>query len=150
MNSALNSSKRMDWRTPKALLNALVNEFGSMWDPCREPFVDGSLVRNALAEEWEFPAYVNPPYGRAIAAWMAKCAEQGERGVVVALVPARTDTSWWHESVIGRAAEVRLIRGRLRFDDQDGRAPFPSALVVYRPGNTETRFLAADTLGRAA
>lgn len=149
MTAALVSSKRMDWRTPHALLEALREEFGELFDPCREPFGSAGLIHDALCEDWRFPAFVNPPYGRAIGMWMQKVAEEGRKGIVIALVPARTDTSWWHESVMGEAAEVRLIRGRLHFDGHENGAPFPSALIVYRPHDHATRFVAANSTGRA-
>jgi site-specific DNA-methyltransferase (adenine-specific) len=74
---------------------------------------------------------MNPPYGRAIGLWMRKAYEESKRGaVVVCLVPARTDTAWWHD--YAEKGEVRFIRGRLKFGDGKGRAPFPSAIVVFQ------------------
>lgn len=75
---------------------------------------------------------MNPPYGREIGAWMKKADEAAMSGTtVVCLVPARTDTKWWHEHAIHH--EVRFIRGRLKFGDAKSNAPFPSAVVVMRP-----------------
>ena len=75
---------------------------------------------------------MNPPYGREISLWVRKAYESSlEAGtVVVCLLPARTDTKWWHDYVIAHAAAIRFIRGRLRFSGR-GPAPFPSALVVF-------------------
>lgn len=73
---------------------------------------------------------MNPPYGREIGAWMRKAYDESRRGaVVVCLVPARTDTTWWHEfAVKGR---VTFVRGRLKFNGHKSGAPFPSAVVVF-------------------
>lgn len=120
------SSQRFDWKTPKALYQALDAEFGFTDDPCpTNPTSDG------LQREWGAVSFVNPPYGREIKRWVAKAHEQSRKGkTVVLLVPSRTDTGWWHEHCM-KAREIRFIRGRLYFDDGPGRAPFPSAIVVF-------------------
>lgn len=79
--------------------------------------------------------FCNPPYGREIGKWVQKAYEEAKDGTtVVLLIPARTDTSYFHEFIYGKA-EIRFIRGRLRFEDDDGNAadpaPFPSMLVIY-------------------
>jgi hypothetical protein len=89
---------------------------------------------DGLLLEWFGRCWMNPPYGRTIGRWMAKArrmAESGKAELVVCLVPARTDTAWWHENVM-RAAEVRFIRGRLKFGGAKHAAPFPSALVIFK------------------
>ena len=74
---------------------------------------------------------MNPPYGRTIARWVRKAYESSMSGAtVVCLLPARTDTKWWHNYVM--RGEIRLIRGRLRFGNSKNSAPFPSAVVVFR------------------
>jgi site-specific DNA-methyltransferase (adenine-specific) len=76
---------------------------------------------------------MNPPYGREIGKWMKKAVEEWKRGnTVVCLVPARTDTAWWHDYAI--KGEIRFIRGRLKFGGGKSSAPFPSAIVIFRPG----------------
>ena len=78
---------------------------------------------------------MNPPYGREIGRWMRKAYESAHDGAtVVCLVPARTDTAWWHDYAV--RGEVRFLRGRLRFGDAKNSAPFPSAVVVFRPATT--------------
>lgn len=73
---------------------------------------------------------MNPPYGRTIGAWMRKAYEESLKGaVVVCLVPARTDTAWWHD--YAAKGKVRFLRGRLKFEGAKANAPFPSALVVF-------------------
>lgn len=75
---------------------------------------------------------MNPPYGRAIGFWIAKAYAAAQAGAtIVALIPARTDTIWWHEYVT-RAAEIRFLRGRVRFGAAKSGAPFPNAVVVFR------------------
>ena len=134
-NRGLFSSARLDWATPKALYQALDAEFGFALDACANNgnakctnFLRGD---EGLTVDWSSPVFVNPPYGREIGKWVAKAQEQAQRGVtVVALLPSRTDTRWWHDYVM-KAADIRFIRGRLHFDER-GPAPFPSAIVVWR------------------
>jgi site-specific DNA-methyltransferase (adenine-specific) len=77
--------------------------------------------------------WMNPPYGREIGKWMKKAADAAEHGcTVVCLVPARTDTRWWHDYAIQH--EVRFIKGRLKFGGSKNSAPFPSAVVMTRQG----------------
>ena len=127
LNSGLFTSARGDWRTPKALYDALDAEFHFDFDPCpANPTFDG------LSMAWGERNYVNPPYGRKIGAWIEKGYREwlGGGKLVVFLVPSRTDTAWWHEWLM-RASEIRFLRGRVHFDER-GPAPFPSAVVVFR------------------
>ncbi len=121
-------SARDNWKTPKAFYQALHAEFGFDFDPCPpNPRFDG------LAVEWGMSNYVNPPYGNVIGLWLAKAKEQQAKGKLsVFLIPSRTDTKWWHEYAM-TATEIRFIKGSLKFDDQKNCAPFPSALLVFRP-----------------
>ena len=82
---------------------------------------------------------MNPPYGNAIGAWMRKAweASQTTAELVVCLVPARTDTAWWHD--YATRGEITLIRGRLKFGGCPSSAPFPSALVVFRDAQAVTK-----------
>jgi phage N-6-adenine-methyltransferase len=131
------SSKTAEWTTPRKLYDGLNEEFKFTLDPCsthktaltKKHF---TIEDDGLSRDWtKDRAFMNPPYGRAIAAWVAKAAQTAEGGgIVVALLPARTDTAWWQDHVIGR--EIRFIRGRLKFGDQENSAPFPSAIVVFR------------------
>jgi len=76
---------------------------------------------------------MNPPYGREIRQWVKKAYESALGGAtVVCLLPARTDTSWWHDYCM--KGEIRFIRGRLKFGDARENAPFPSAVVIFKPG----------------
>ena len=81
---------------------------------------------------------MNPPYGRDMGKWVRKAYEESQRGaLVVCLVPARTDTAWWHD--YAAKGYVRFLRGRLRFEGGKHSAPFPSAVVVFHPANTNMR-----------
>jgi phage N-6-adenine-methyltransferase len=87
---------------------------------------------DGLAQEWGGRCWMNPPYGREIGKWMRKAYESSLQGAtVVCLVPARTDTAWWHD--YAKKGHVEFVRGRLKFGGSKNSAPFPSALVVFRP-----------------
>lgn len=76
---------------------------------------------------------MNPPYGNAIREWIGKAYNSAKAGsTVVCLVPARVDTGWWWNYCIH--GEVRFLRGRLKFGGGENSAPFPSAVIVFRPG----------------
>ena len=139
------SSDRMDWETPDDLFQALDAEFHFTLDVCATkdnakcprfftPKDDG------LTQSWANEVcWMNPPYGREIAAWMRKALAESKRGAtVVCLVPSRTDTTWWHDCAM-KATERRFIRGRIRFVGAAHSAPFPSALVVFQPPGGEIR-----------
>lgn len=133
------SSQSDEWATPAWLFDALDREFGFTLDPCSTR-TNAKCPRHftraedGLIQSWANEVvWMNPPYGRAIEAWMAKAfhSSEHERATVVCLVPSRTDTQWWHQFVMPH--EIRFLRGRLRFGDAPFPAPFPSAIVVMRP-----------------
>lgn len=121
------SSLRLDWQTPKHIIEELTEEFGVMFDPCPpDPNFDGLKI------EWRPVNFVNPPYGREIGKWCKKAWVEACKGkTVIMLVPSRTDTIWWHDYIM-TATEIRFIKGRLKFDDQKNPAPFPSAIIVFK------------------
>ena len=143
-----NSSVFHGWETPRELVAALESVFGRFdLDPCagsadaKEARVKArvrlTVNDDGLAVPWRGRVFVNPPYGRQLSKWVAKCAEEAAGGaVVVGLVPARTDTRWWHTHVVG-AADVFMLRGRLKFGDGAMPAPFPSAVVVWGANATQ-------------
>ncbi len=130
------SSGRKDWATPVQIMRALASEFTFTMDACAAACTATAplfftIEDNALTRDWSGTVWMNPPYGKEIGRWVQKAAEEAERGcTVVCLLPSRTDTRWWH--LYCMKAEIRFIRGRLRFDDQKNPAPFPSALVIFR------------------
>lgn len=132
------SSKTDEWATPMAFFAEIDGEFGFTLDVCALP-QNAKCERyftpedDGLKQEWRGVCWMNPPYGRAIARWVKKAFDSAQAGAtVVCLVPARTDTRWWHDFV-KKASEVRFIRGRLKFGGGATSAPFPSALIVFRP-----------------
>ena len=86
---------------------------------------------DGLKQEWTGVCWCNPPYGRKIGQWVKKAAESD--ATVVMLIHARTDTAWFHDYIYGKA-EIRFVRGRLRFGGSKINAPFPSMVVVFRGG----------------
>ena len=87
---------------------------------------------DGLSKDWSgLKCFMNPPYGRPIAGWMRKAVESalGGGALVVAVIPCRTDTRWWGDCM--RANEIRLIRGRLHYNDGPEASPFPSCIVVW-------------------
>jgi len=126
-NIGLVTSYRLNWRTPIGVYNKLDEEFRFTFDPAPvNHTVDG------LTTAWGERNFVNPPYGRHVGKWVKKGWEESQKGkLVVMLLASRTDTSWWHKYVM--KGEIRFIKGRLKFDGQGNSAPFPSAVVVFRP-----------------
>lgn len=138
--AALTSSKTDNWATPQALFNSLHGEFDFTLDPCADSEnakcpVYFDRERDGLAQNWTGRVFMNPPYGKDISKWVQKAFESvacGACELVVCLLPARTDTRWWHEYCI--RGEVRFIKGRLKFGDSKNPATFPSVVVVFRGG----------------
>lgn len=93
-----------------------------------------SAHQDAFRLRWCGTVWLNPPYGAGIGRWLAKAKQsaQVDGATVVVLIPARTDTNWWFDNT--RFGEVRFLKGRLKFVGAPTSAPFPSALVIYRPG----------------
>jgi hypothetical protein len=136
------SSLTQHWATPPVLFDRLNTEFHFDCDPC--PL--GSTA-NGLAMAWTGKrVYCNPPYGPGIAEWL-HAGRDAE--LAVFLLPARTDTKWFHDIVLPCASEIRFIRGRVRFRPNDpnrkpggGDAPFPSMVVVFKgPPSSDRRSL---------
>lgn len=132
------------WSTPPALIARLEMEFGSFdLDPCCRAETAKAPVfyteaENGLTREWHGHVFLNPPYSKP-APWLAKALEETSAGrahLVVALLPVRTDTRWFHELVKGRA-ELRFLQGRIKWIGWQGTpipAPKdPSMLALYRP-----------------
>lgn len=124
LNRALFTSASQHWATPADVYRALDQEFQFTLDPC--PLRGAG---DGLALSWKGKrVYCNPPYGRGVDRWLAKAPEAW---LAVFLLPARTDTRWWHDHAM-RAAEIRFLRGRLKFGGSKNSAPFPSVVLVFR------------------
>lgn len=144
MAPALRDSTSSEWGTPAELFDPLDDEFRFSLDVCASAanakcpaYFD--ILQNALWRDWApSRCWMNPPYGGATREWVHKAyLEAGRGALVVGLIPARTDTVWFHQYVIRAGAEVRFVRGRVRFElpdrEPNGRCPFPSVVVVWRP-----------------
>ena len=139
IHESLYSSRSEEWPTPAAFYEQMNTEFRFTLDPCATPenakcrkFY--SKTEDGLRQSWgRHVVFCNPPYGRSMREWARKCYEASVNGAtVVLLAHARTDTRWFHEWVYGRA-ELRFVRGRLKFGDGNQSAPFPSLIAIYRP-----------------
>ena len=123
------------WATPQDFYDKLNSEFHFTLDPCALP-TNAKCSKyytpdqDGLTQDWNGEiVFCNPPYGKVIGDWVKKCHDS--TGVRVALLPARTDTRWFHDYIYGKA-EIRFIKGRLKFGDSKNSAPFPSMVVVWR------------------
>ena len=129
------SSKTDEWETPQNLFDELDREFRLSWDVCATD--DNTKLPkwwtkkdDGLSKDWRgLRCWMNPPYGRDIGRWVKKASEGGAK-IVVALLPARTDTKWFHDYILGKA-EIRFLKGRLKFGNSKNSAPFPSMVVVF-------------------
>ncbi len=126
------------WSTPQGFFDALNRAFSFTLDPCcthenAKCTKHYTEAENGLVQDWSGErVWMNPPYGRPIGDWMKKAHESAKAGaLVVCLVPARTDTKWWHDYAI--RGHVQFLKGRLKLDGSKKDAPFPNALVVFLP-----------------
>ena len=139
MNTTLMFSSKTDmWATPQDFFDKLNEEFNFTLDPCATSEnakctkyfteeVDG------LAEDWiGETVFCNPPYSN-IKEWVKKCYYEGNKDntTVILLIPARTDTKYFHEYIYHKAKEIRFIKGRLKFGNSKNSAPFPSMIVIF-------------------
>lgn len=140
MNKELMFSSKTDmWSTPEKFFNELNNEFNFTLDPCAtkenakcEKYY--TEKENGLIQDWSGETvFCNPPYGRNIYKWVKKSYEESkkENTIVVMLIPARTDTKYFHDFIYHNA-EIRFIKGRLKFGDSKNAAPFPSMVVIFK------------------
>lgn len=132
------SSEDMTWATPQDFFDMVNEEFNFNTDVCAtksnakckhfySPKEDG------LSQSWEGNCWMNPPYGKELKTWIEKASLESLKGAtVVALIPARTDTKYFHEYIYNQH-EIRFIKGRLKFSNSKTSAPFPSMLVIFRP-----------------
>ena len=130
------SSKTDMWETPKWLFDELDNEFHFELDVCAT--VENAKCLSFYTKEqdgltlpWTGVCWCNPPYGKEIGKWVEKAHRSATEGAtVVMLVPSRTDTKWFHEFAY-KKAEIRFIKGRLKFGDSKNSAPFPSMILIF-------------------
>jgi len=136
------SSKRQDWTTPQYLFDELDTEFDFTLDPCcyketakcKKFF---TIKEDGLKQDWSGErCFVNPPFGREMPNWIKKGYEESLKPntLVVFLIPARTDTRYFHEFLYHKA-EIRFIKGRICFGEGNNPAPFPSMICILRSVN---------------
>lgn len=139
MNDVMYSSKSELWGTPQSFFDELNKEFGFDLDPCALP-LNAKCDRfftpeeDGLTQNWGgAKVFCNPPYGKDISKWVRKSYEESKKPntLVVMLLPARTDTAYFHDYIYHKA-EIRFIRGRLHFNESKNSAPFPSMVVIFR------------------
>lgn len=138
LNVGMMSSNSAEWATPLAFYEELNKEFGFTLDPCsttENHKCDKYFTKedDGLSKDWSGETvFCNPPYGRELPKWVEKCHTESQKGATcVMLIPARTDTSYFHNYIYGKH-EIRFIKGRLHFNESKQGAPFPSMVVVMR------------------
>lgn len=132
------SSKTDDWSTPQDFFNELNKEFNFELDPCASSKNAKCLnyftkKDDGLTKNWDnYRVFCNPPYGREIKNWVKKASE-ARGGIVVMLIPARTDTKYFHDFIYNKEnVEIRFLKGRLKFGNSKNSAPFPSLIAIFR------------------
>lgn len=133
------SSNTNEWATPVSLFRDLDAEFHFDLDPCcthenAKCELHYTIDNDGLTKNWGgHRVFCNPPYGREIHKWVRKCYTEAQKPktLVVMLIPARTDTSYFHDYIYHKAKEIRFLRGRLHFNESKQGAPFPSMIVVF-------------------
>lgn len=145
ISPVLFESKNQAWGTPQKLFDKLNEEFHFTLDPCAnienhkcEKYY--TIEQDGLFYDWANErVFCNPPYGRAVGEWVEKSYWEAKKGaLVVMLISSRTDTRWWHNFIEG-VAEVRFIKGRLKFQGAKNSAPFPSCIVIFKNENQPKR-----------
>lgn len=144
VSKTLFSHDSTEWQTPKKLFDELNEEFQFELDPCTTK--DNPLGTpyfytkedNGLNKFWNYGnVFVNPPYNRAISKWLDKARHEIKYGdrieYIVFLLPARVDTKWFHKYIynLESNAQIRFIKGRLKFTNSMNSAPFPSMIIVF-------------------
>lgn len=133
------SSETDLWATPQDLFDELNEIYSFETDVCAVP-ENAKCSRyftpemDGLKQEWSGSCWMNPPYGREISKWVKKAFESSRLPdtIIVALLPARTDTKWFHDYIYGKyRVNITFIKGRLKFGNCTNSAPFPSMIVVF-------------------
>lgn len=138
INKGLFSSAKDDWETPQEFFDEWNKHFHFTIDACANDSNHKckryfSKEQNGLEHDWQGETvWCNPPYGRNIASWVRKCWLEAQKKdtKVIALLPARTDTKWFHDYVYGKAV-IYFVKGRLKFGKQKNSAPFPSMVCIW-------------------
>ena len=141
LNKGLMTSDKNYWETPQTFFDELNKEFNFTLDVASTH--ENAKTKNhftiesdGLSNKWQGNVFCNPPYGKEIGLWVKKAYEESltNDGVIVLLIPARTDTRYWHDYIFGKAKDIRFLKGRLKFElngEAKQSAPFPSAVIIY-------------------
>jgi phage N-6-adenine-methyltransferase len=129
-------SNRQDWETPQDMFDAINDRFSFTRDVCASPTNKKCEVffceeNSCLDKEWDGVNWMNPPF-KDMKKFVAKAYEQRDNAITVCLLPARTNTRWWHELCM--KGEIIFICGRPKFGDNIHGLPQPLALVVFGSG----------------
>lgn len=140
MKDTLFMSRSDNWETPQYFFDEMDREFHFTLDSCAD--ADNAKCVNyftkqedALKQEWNGRVWCNPPYGRRIGKWIKKAIDEirSNAELIVMLIPARTDTRWFHDYIYKNPnVEIRFIKGRIKFGGSVENAPFPSMIVIFR------------------
>lgn len=147
MNNELMFSSKTDlWETPQDFFDKLNEEFHFTLDLCALPEnakCDDYYTpeQDGLSKKWHGVMWCNPPYGREIGSWVRRAWFASAVGhTVVMLLPARTDTRWFHDYIYNKSrTEIRFVRGRLKFGNSKTSAPFPSMVCIFRPNSIKIK-----------
>jgi len=140
INQGMFTSKTDLWETPKDLFNEYDAVFNFNTDVCALPINAKcdhffSPENDGLKQDWRGACWMNPPYGKEISKWVQKAYNEScikNQCFVVALLPARTDTKWFHDFIYNQnGVEIRFLKGRLKFGQSKNSAPFPSMIVIF-------------------
>lgn len=139
INEGVFSSKTDDWATPQDFYEELDKEFNFTLDPCANELnhkCDKYFTEkeDGLSQKWGGNiVFCNPPYGKVIGDWVKKAHEEAQKPntTVVMLIPARTDTKYFHDYIY-KKHEIRFVKGRLKFGNSKNSAPFPSMIIIMR------------------
>ena len=143
----LSHNGNQDRRTPKGIFDELNKEFNFELDPCTSTSKPNNLgtkyyflypEKDGLVESWKGygNVFVNPPFKYA-KKWLKKCYEENKKGVtVVALLPSKTETGWWHDYAL-KASEIRFIKGRMTFEGHDNPFIIGMSLIIFKGSNDQ-------------
>lgn len=139
MNSILFLSKKHNWETPQDFFDRYDRQYHFEIDvcatkknaKCKKYF---TKKNNGLKQSWKGVCWMNPPYGREIGRWVSKAWHEAQKGnTIVALLPARTDTKWFHDWIYKMyGVDIEFLKGRLKFVGAKDSAPFPSMIVIFK------------------
>ncbi|GAI17513.1 unnamed protein product [marine sediment metagenome] len=130
-------SESTEYETPKEIFEPLQKEFDLRLDVCAtkenakcELFF--TKEEDALSKDWNENFWMNPPFSRNLKKWVQKAYEESEKGVTgVLLLPVGSNTLWWHKYIIDTKAEVRFLKGEIKFSNQKRGLWLPFAIIIY-------------------